>query len=128
MTMSTRRACLALTVAGLALVLPAGSARAQSSYGYDSFLYGAPPAQSFWAGPAYPSMYTDPSTGVFSANSVAPYRGVAPYNEPPFGMIDRGANLPPITRQAPAAQAPARAQVVQPQPRRGLLRRVVRRR
>jgi len=68
------------------LSLTPSSARAQFSYGYDSFV-GYPQSQAFWYSSGYSPVYNDPTTGVFADGSVAGFRGVAPYYEPPFGQF-----------------------------------------
>ncbi len=106
--------------AGLVGVSPMTPARAQFSYGYDSFLYGTPPPQTFWADQGYPSVYTDPSTGVFQGREVTPPRTVAPYANPPYSAFQQGNGLPTVARPG-AAVAPVRRPAVRQ--RRGLIRR-----
>ncbi len=98
-------------------MLPTSSARAQYSYGYDSFV-GYPQSASFWNGAGYSGVYTDMSTQVHAAGTVEPYRGVAPYTQPPFGSF--GSNgLTYIPRQP--AVAPRANQAVRVVPRRRLV-------
>lgn len=107
--------------AGLVWLLPATAARAQFGYGYDSFLYGSPPPQTFWAGAGFDSQYTDPSTGVFFNGEIASPRTVAPYAYPPYGAFQRGNGLPAVNRPFVMAPAPVRPAAVRR--RRGLIRR-----
>jgi hypothetical protein len=108
--------------AGFAWLAPASDARAQYSYGYDSFV-SYPPSATFWYNAGYSGVYTDTSTGVFADGTQAPFRGVAPYSEPPYGQFNRSNGLPYVGRTtAPAAAAPPRPAVVNR--RRGLLGRV----
>ncbi len=105
--------------AGLVWLWPTASAHAQYSYGYDSLTYGGVPAQSQYFSSGYPSIYTDPSTGVFVSDSVASPKVVAPYTQPPDGAFGRGNAFnyqPP--RQAAVKSTPARAAA--PTRRRGL--------
>lgn len=104
-------------IAALSLLGPARSAKAQFSYGYDSFV-NIPPAQAYWNGAGYGGPYTDPTTGVFAAGTQTPYRGLTPYMEPPYGQFGRSnglnyARTAPVTTapRAGAALAPAPAQV-----------------
>lgn len=107
--------------AGLAWMTPATPARAQFAYGYDSFMYGTPPPQTFWANAGFQSVYTDPSTGVFAGNEVTPPRTLAPYANPPYGAFQRGNGLPAVARPNPVAVGPVRRPAVRQ--RRGLIRR-----
>jgi len=100
--------------AGLAWLLPATAARAQFSLGYDSFVYGAPPPQTFWYSAGYESVYTDPNTGVFRDGQSAGPRTLAPVVRPPYGTFPQGGTLPTVTTRpaqgwAPVPQAPQRA-------------------
>lgn len=118
--------------AGLACLLPGTAARAQYSMGYDSFTYGTPPPQSYWANSGYQSMYTDPTTGVFAGNEYAGPRTLAPYTAPPYGSFPSRGGLPavyprpafvapqPATAEAAPAEHHQQAVVKQ---RRGLIRR-----
>jgi hypothetical protein len=112
--------------AGLFALLPTSSARAQFSYGYDSFVYNVPSGASYWNAAGYSPVYTDPSTVTFPGNAVSPYRGVVPYYEPPTGTFGRPNTLsayrPPVQGVTVAPARPAA-----PAPRRGLLGRIRRR-
>lgn len=120
----SRWGLLTVIASGLAWLLPAGAARAQSSYGYDSFVYGAAPAQSYYANAGYSPIYSDPSTAEHAIGEQEPFRRVVPYAAPPYGMFGPSDGLTYVY-PAPANTAPARVQtqVVTPR-RRGLLGRV----
>ena len=95
---------------------------AQFSYGYDSFVYGAPPAQSFWSASGYMAPYTDPSTGVFQNGQVVPPRTAVPYSNPPYGAVpavERAARRPRrdgdglgALGATPSARPPARRGII----------------
>jgi hypothetical protein len=105
-----------------ATALPTSSAHAQFSYGYDSFVYNVPSGASGWYSAGYSGIYTDQTTASFAGNSVAPFRGVAPYYPPPYGAtFGRGSALPAYT---PVVVTPAPARPVAVAPRRTLLRRL----
>ncbi len=107
-------------VAGLAfLALPANRANAQFSYGYDSYLYGNLPPQTFWAGAGFDSQYTDPATGVFLNGGFTSPRTVAPYENPPYGSFTRGNGLPTVNR--PFSMVPGQAAKPAARRRRGLI-------
>ena len=111
-----RRTLTLAIAAGLFLVVPASSARAQVSYGYDSLFYGLPSGASYWYSSGYTGMYTDPSTASFAGNTTAPFRAVAPYGQPPFASFSRsdglsaalspGATAQPATRPVITMWAP----------------------
>jgi hypothetical protein len=113
-----------LIAAGLVWLLPTGSARAQYSYGYDSFVY-YPPSQAYWGNAGFHSIYTDPTTGAFYNGSVAQNRTVVPpYANPPYGAFQQGNGLPRVSNRpltSPSA-VPARQPVVRQ--RRGLFGRL----
>jgi len=124
--------CWGLAIAaGLIALLPATAARAQYSMGFDSFVYEPPPPQTFWAGAGFPSMYTDPSTGVFADGEYVGNRTVAPYTAPPYGLFPQRGGLPAVyprpavaaaqPHTAEAAAAPAPQTIVRP--RRVLIKR-----
>jgi hypothetical protein len=127
----TRRRWVA-AVAGLSwagfwlVLLPVPAARAQYSYGYDSWVYGYMPSQAWWRGAGYSQIYTDPTNGVYPNGTLVPPRTVAPYQEPPFGTFGRGNALAPgyAANGAPLVTAPP----VPPAQRRGVIRRIFRRR
>lgn len=105
--------------AGLAWLAPAGAAHAQVSYGYDSLVYGGAPAQSYYNSWGYSSLYTEPSTAMFTPGMPTPPRTVAPYDDPPYGTFGQGNNLPGYTYHRSAAVAPPAKAVVTTK-RRGL--------
>ena len=114
-----RRRTFSISFFALTLIAwlgPISTARAQFSYGYDSFV-GYPQSQSYWNGVGYSGVYTDMSTQVHAAGSPEPYRGLAPYHQPPYGQFGRPYALSYQGRPAPVATAPPRAVVR----RRGLL-------
>ncbi|GAC1469641.1 MAG: hypothetical protein NVSMB9_13670 [Isosphaeraceae bacterium] len=120
--MSTHRTLKRLAIAaGLVLLCPI-AARAQVSYGYDSLVYGQIPAQSYYQGAGYLPVYTDPGTGVYMNGTQEPFRGVAPYEDPPYGVggLGRGNLLSTPGRRTNVL--PAR-QVIRPR-RRGRLGRM----
>lgn len=98
---------LALAASLLAL-LPTSSARAQAAYGYDSWIYNVPSGASYWSNAGYPGLYTDRSTAEFAGLEVAPFRGVAPYGQPPSGAFVSGNGLMVPSTPAAVAVAPAR--------------------
>jgi hypothetical protein len=123
--MSWHRTRLLLIAAAAALVwlCPASAARAQFSYGYDSWIYGGTaPAQLWYSGFGYSSMYVDPSTAFYQSGTAAPPRPLAPYEKPPFGSFGRANGVSPYAAPAP----PAVAAPAGPPPRRGLIRRFAR--
>ena len=125
--MSPHRTRLFLAAAALAWLCPAASARAQFSYGYDSWIYGGgvAPAQAWYNGFGYSSMYTDPSTAFYRSGTAVPPRPVAPYEEPPFGSFGRANGVAPYAAPAaPAVAAPVPPRVQAP--RRGIIRRFAR--
>lgn len=120
----TRWGLLTVIASGLAWLAPVGAARAQSSYGYDSFVYGAAPAQSYYANAGYSPIYSDASTAEHAIGEQERFRRAAPYSTPPFGMFGPSDGLnyayPGAMNTAPAR---VQTQVVTPR-RRGLLGRV----
>jgi hypothetical protein len=132
------RRTIGLSIAvGLFVLGHAAPARAQVSYGYDSYNLGNyQPSMTYYYTSGYSRMYTDPSNGMGGNGfNVAGPQTVAPYVQPPFGSFGSGGRLPSVYAQGPAAtvaRAPARAvapakTVVQPAPR-GPLKRLLRRR
>lgn len=116
------RTLLGLAVAaGFCGLGPAPAARAQYSYGYDSFVY-YPPAQTYWYSAGYSGVYTDQTTGAYLNGTQAPFRGVAPYAEPPVGQVGRGNGLTYYGRAGAVTTAPPPRVVVTR--RRGLFGRV----
>jgi hypothetical protein len=117
-----------LAAAGLAWaclwLVPAPAAHAQYSYGYDSMYYGQVPSQTWWRGAGFSGMYTDPSNGVYQNGAVVPPRPVAPYEQPPYGTFGRANALAPgyASNGTPLVTAPPTP------PRRGVIRRMLRRR
>jgi hypothetical protein len=118
------RHALGLAVAaGLLALLPTSSARAQAAYGYDSWVYDLPSGAMFWNGTGYSGVYTDRTAATFVDGAVAPFRGVAPYGQPPIGTFGLGnglvvTNTPGAVVAAPGLQQPVRVL------RRPLLRRL----
>jgi hypothetical protein len=115
-----------MLAAGLLSVWPATAARAQFSYGHDSFVYGVQPSASYYYYSGYQSIYSDPGNGVYSPNGIpAPPRAVAPYYPPPFQQFDHssGLNTSPTLGSSPLVLAPAPPRRVVPQ-RRGLFGRM----
>jgi hypothetical protein len=118
------RHALGLAVAaGLLALLPTSSARAQAAYGYDSWVYDLPSGAAFWNGTAFSGVYTDRTTWTFAGDEVGPFRGVAPYGQPPMGAFGQGNGLvvsgaPGAVAAAPGQQQPVRVQ------RRPLLKRL----
>ena len=106
--------------AGLVWLLPATAARAQYSYGYDSFVT-LPPAQSFWYSSGYEAVYTDPSTGAYHNGQVVPNRTVAPYADPPYGQFRVGNGLPVVAARTTIATPATVRQPVVKSKKRGLL-------
>jgi hypothetical protein len=109
---------IAFGVAWLAL---SPAARAQYSYGHDSFV-GYPQSQAYWYSAGYAGVYTDPTTGVYASGTVAPYRGVAPYMQPPYGQMGSSNGLTVYGSPYAVTNAPPRPVAVQR--RRGLLARL----
>ena len=107
--------------AGLAWLTPS-PARAQFTYGYNSVVT-YPPSQAYWYGAGYSGVYTDTSTGVYVPGALAPFRGVAPYADPPFGQFARSNGLVVNARPNTVTVAPPPRPVVV-QRRRGLLGRL----
>ena len=97
-------------LSAFACIGPTSSARAQFSQGHDSFV-GYPQSQSYWAASGYSTPYTDQSTQVHAAGTPEPYRGLAPYIEPPYGQYGRANGLAINGRPATVATVPARAAV-----------------
>ena len=97
-----------LALSAFACIGPISSTQAQFSLGYDSFV-GYPQSQSYWAASGYSTPYTDRSTQVHAAGTAEPYRGLAPYIEPPYGQYGRANGLPVYGRPAAVAPVPARA-------------------
>ena len=95
-------------VAGLLALLPTSSARAQAAYGYDSWIYNVPSGASYWNAVGYPGLYTDRSTADFAGLEVAPFRGVAPYGQPPVGAFTSSNGLVVPSTPAAVAVAPVR--------------------
>lgn len=116
----TRWGLTTVIASGLAWLMPAATARAQSSYGYDSFVYGAAPAQMYYANSPYSSIYSDHSTAEHAINEQEMFRRVAPYSTPPYGAFGPSNGLNTYTYRNPIGRAPAPPQMVTPR-RRGLL-------
>ena len=105
--------------AGLIGLSTGTDARAQFSYGYNSWV-NVPSAESAYASMGYQNIYTDPTTASFMNGTPGPLRTVAPYSAPPFGAYQQGNGLPTVaTRPATVVAAPQRRAVVVR--RRGLL-------
>ena len=117
-----RHALSFAAAAGLLVILSTSSARAQAAYGYDSWIYNVPSSSMYWNGTGYTGVYTDRSTGIFAGSEFAPYRGVAPYGQPPVGAFGQNNGLSvatvPAAGATPVQQQPAKAQ------RRPLLKRL----
>jgi hypothetical protein len=114
--------CLGFAVAaGLGL---SHDARAQFSYGYDSFV-NVPSAESHYFNMGYQNIYTDPTTVTYANGTAGPMRTIAPYVAPPFNAFQQGNGLPAVsTRPAAVAVAAKPGVVAKPQVvvrRRGLL-------
>ena len=120
------RRTIGLSIAvGLLVLGQAATARAQFSYGYDSYNYGSyQPSMTYYYSSGYSRLYTDPSNGM-GGNGVnfAGPRTIAPYSQPPYGSFGAGDRLPSVYAQGPAAAVAP----VQAKPR-GPLRRIFRRR
>ena len=98
---------------GLFTLMPATSARAQFSYGRDSFIYGGyQPSMSYYNAPGYSQVYTDPSNGIYADGTALGPRVMTPYSQPPAGStFGQGTGLPTV--YARPAQGP-QASVVRP--------------
>jgi hypothetical protein len=123
------RRTIGLSIAvGLLALGQASTARAQFSYGYDSYNYGNyQPSMTYYYSSGYSRLYTDPSNGMGgNGYNVAGPKTVAPYVQPPFGSFEAGSRLPSVYAQGAAARVPART-AVQAAPR-GPLKRIFRRR
>ncbi len=119
---------------GLLVVGQASTARAQSSYGYDSYNYGNyQPSMTYYYNSGYSRIYTDASNGMGgNGYNVSGPRTVAPYVAPPYGTTFGPGGLPSVDARIRAAAvaraAPPKAPApVQPAPR-GPLKRLFRRR
>ena len=104
--------------AGVLTLLPASSARAQSSYGYDSLFYNLPASEPYWYSAGFSGVYTDGTTNSFAAPAVAPMRSLAPNGQPPYSAFGQGNGLvnPGVAQaRVPAvSRAPAQSLVRQP--------------
>lgn len=109
------RRTIGLTIAaGLVAFLPASQANAQVSYGRDSLMYGGyQPSMSYYNGPGYTQMYTDPSNAFYANGTALSPRGVAPYGQPAAGTFGQGSGLPTVyNRPVQGPQASARPATV----------------
>ena len=109
------RHTLGLTIAATLLALwPATSAKAQFSYGRDSYIYGGyQPSMSYYNAYGYNQMYTNPANGIYTAGTTLPPQVAAPYTQPPYGSFTPGSGLPTVYSQ-PAQVVPR--SVVTPAP------------
>ncbi len=97
--------------AALLAVWPATPARAQFSYGRDSFIYGGyTPSMSYYNGPGYTQMYTNPTNAFYAQGTTLAPQLAAPYTQPPYGSFTPGNGLPTVYAQP--AQASQRSGVV----------------
>jgi len=91
---STMRRVFGLMIAvGLLGSLSGRAVFAQSSYGYDSFVYGVPSGASAWSNSGFNGVYTDRTTASFMGNEAAPLRAIAPYGQPAYGTYAVGDSL-----------------------------------
>ena len=109
------RRLIGLTIAAALLAcLPASNANAQVSYGRDSLMYGNyQPSMSYYYGPGYTQMYTDPSNAFYANGTERSPRVVAPYGQPASSTFGQGSGLPTVyNRPAQVPQASVRPAVV----------------
>lgn len=101
------RRTIGLSIAvGLLTLGLTDTARAQFSYGYDSYNYGSyQPSMTYYYSSGYSRMYTDPSNGMGGNGfNVAGPRTIAPYAQPPYGSSFGPVNgLPSVYARGPAA-------------------------
>lgn len=105
-----RRTIGLMIAASLLACLPASQANAQVSYGRDSLMYGGyQPSMSYYNGPGYTQMYTDPSNAFYANGTALSPRGVAPYGQPAAGTFGQGSGMPTVyNRPALVPQASVR--------------------
>ena len=109
--------------AGLLAACPASTARAQAAYGYDSYYQNLPQSAEYWYSAGYSPVYNDATTTTFATPAVAPYRGLTPYMQPPYGTFARPDGLSTRISQGPVI-APTRQTAAPAPPRRTLLGRL----